>query len=231
MAYTPRYTPGTEWGRYVKETDPTRNFTDAFLENFKESMAYRLAQEEKKRQEQRQARERKALEDYRQVQMEVQQAQERAEYMETMRHHKEMEKPKEPTAKDELAEYVAGLELAVTKGTATDEQKKQWEELQQIDQKSDMTPYQKAQLALQWWKAHKQYEEEPEEPEEPMGKPRGLWQPEGNIKQTGIKRIKELQKAIPTLTTKEQNAAAKEIQDIANQLSISDEELEKIMTQ
>lgn len=66
-----RYTSGPEWGRYLQETDPTRRVTDAFLTSFKEGMAYKLAQEDEKREEQRKAREQKAMEDYQNLQMAV----------------------------------------------------------------------------------------------------------------------------------------------------------------
>ena len=64
-----RYTSGPEWGRFVRETDPVRSFTDSFLNMFKEGMAIRLAQEEQKRAEQRKRREQKALDDYRDLQL------------------------------------------------------------------------------------------------------------------------------------------------------------------
>jgi hypothetical protein len=54
------------------------NAIDAFLTNFKESMAYRLAEERAKRDEQMKKREQKAMEDYRNLQMMMNQAQQRA---------------------------------------------------------------------------------------------------------------------------------------------------------
>lgn len=163
------YTGGAEWGRFVKETDPTRNLTDAFLTSFKEGIAYKLAEKKTKAEEAQKKQEQKALEDYRNLQMmmkqvEMQQKQEQQKIANAFRERevavKEKEKEVPTDKKKEFENFVYDLQLKVANGTANEQEKKQLEELRKIDQQEGLTEYQKQQLALQWWKAGKQYEEE-----------------------------------------------------------------------
>jgi len=59
---------GVAWGQFIRETDPGSDFAEAFLENFKKSLAFKLAQDHVKRVEQQRKKEFEALQHYRDVQ-------------------------------------------------------------------------------------------------------------------------------------------------------------------
>ena len=138
------YTGGPEWGRFKQETSPTTRFTDAFLTSFKEGMAYKLAQEQTKREEQRKQREQKALEEYRQVQMmfkdiEMKQQQEEAAIKQARL--KEQWEAGAPERKVDVELKQKQLEL--------------------MGEEPEMTPYQKAQVGLGYARLKKEEEPSP----------------------------------------------------------------------
>lgn len=94
------YASGPQWGEFIKGVDPGRSFADTFLQGFKQSIAYKLAEKEAKLKQQMEQQKQKALEDYRNLQMMVKniemkerQKQQQAVLAEQKRYHDLMTQP------------------------------------------------------------------------------------------------------------------------------------------
>jgi hypothetical protein len=179
------YSSGTQWGEFIKGVDPGRSFADTFLQGFRESIAYKLAEKQDKLNQQMEQQKQKALEDYRNLQMMVKQME-----------MKEAQKQQALVADWKRKEWESGagqrqLEQGIfdkmNRGETLTEQEQQYMKFRGTDQ--EMTPYQRAQLELQWAKFLKTKEDDKgKAPKTPTEK---FITPEGNTLYTDIVQIGE----------------------------------------
>ena len=71
------YTGGAEWGRFIQGINPAQDFTNAFLDRFKEGAAYKLAEAKAKAEQKQRELEEKAVNDYKLLQLQIQEQNEK----------------------------------------------------------------------------------------------------------------------------------------------------------